>query len=369
MKRDLNPCSVENQIKRNRKLKKALYVEAVILLMALCFWKTASFLDIEPPKAFSFNDENSEKKNELSELKGIDKNNFFQHYDGMREFGFFANDKNNVYYVQKQGERWNLVRNDNKLSSESLLCSGGRIKNLMIDEDNIFFVSTAADSDKILKDYICSIPIQGGNKETFYQTEADMITSMMQDNENLYFTNSASNSIFQMDKQKKEITELCSLGSKSEPPVILNIESGKVYYVDGTGIYSISLGNKEKTSITEKYSSIEQNPLLNSGYLYLYDNLSKRNIIRMNLETKEEEKVVSEKELNGMHNFSIYGKYIFVLSDDGIYYKTISKEDKLKLLKEAKPQSEVFFMANDFLYYEDAVHGKLNAVPITYLTV
>lgn len=306
--------------------KKVILLCSVLLLFSACIYKTYDILAINS-KEETVTEEIIEKT-DLLEVDNNSNTNTYQDEDtAMRLF-----DGKYIYYNTSNY----LMKYDIYTSKSEPLLAGVPMKCLTDAGNDIYGVTTMMNGEGIDCDYLIKVSKDTGNTTVFYKTECPHITSVSFDGTYAYYTNE-SHPIYRLDGNETVVFEEGK--KKADYPVIIGISDDFLYYADGTQIEAIDINTRKKTFVNGQLCSINQNPILNNGYIYMFGDFGGDIIISVNLSTNEIKEIISKDFINKtaradkINSFSVTDNMLVFNCEGRLYVKDLRIDEKAKFLK------------------------------------
>lgn len=340
-----------------------LVFSIVILLFTLSIWKTCDILGISLYNAKNNNYNNNNSIKEENNFT-IENNNNINTYQ-TEEFGITMSDGENIFYnSQKYLVKYNTVlRNEIPISTYN-------VKSLINAGDYIYGVTTLANSNDILCDYVIEISKDGLNNKIYYKTETRYITSLLYNENNIYYTNESHN-IYVLDIKNNEVTTLLKTDTKSDYPLFITLYNNSIYYFNGSSIAVHNLLDNMNFVLYDGGCSIEQKPVFYNNYIYLLNNFNQDAIIRINALTGEKEIVIDQSFIKNIlkkqkiNNFNFIDNYLFINIDGKLYYTNLNNDFDIKEYKNYNMEQNTVNMSSDSIYFIN--NGKIEFVYLNWL--
>lgn len=332
------------------KSKKILFI-IVVFLFIISIIQTCRILNINFQKEKNESSESTEKEISEKEIPNNYNNNGFQ----TNEIGKSLFCDQFIYF----GDENYLVKYDASNDSYYPILTGLNIKNITDANENIICTTTIENGNTDLKDYVNFVSKDGNDSCVYYKTESPFITSLTYDGTFVYYTNE-SNDIYKLNLETKEVETFFSNSKKNDFPKIIGIFNSELLYVDGNSISSININTMKKQIISNQYSNYLLKPVIYNDSLYLFNDFTYKDIVKINLSNYKDEIIYSD--IENINNFNIVDNYLILNINNNISYVKLNEKEK----KQYKyiDSSEVN-ITDDSLYY--IKNNKIIINPINWI--
>lgn len=313
--------------------------------------QTCRILNINFQKEKNESSESTEKEISEKEIPNNYNNNGFQ----TNEIGKSLFCDQFIYF----GDENYLVKYDASNDSYYPILTGLNIKNITDANENIICTTTIENGNTDLKDYVTFVSKDGNDSCVYYKTESPFITSLTYDGTFVYYTNE-SNDIYKLNLETKEVEIFFSNSKKNDFPKIIGIFNSELLYVDGNSISSININTMKKQIISNQYSNYLLKPVIYNDSLYLFNDFTYKDIVKINLSNYKDEIIYSD--IENINNFNIVDNYLILNINNNISYVKLNEKEK----KQYKyiDSSEVN-ITDDSLYY--IKNNKIIINPINWI--
>lgn len=293
--------------------------------------------------------------------------NLLQHYSNHIDFGLAASNDKYLFKYQENNGRSCLLRMDLNTGSAKVVLSGYLVKGLNIVNDKLYMIMEQKDGDDYYQMLAWS-DIENISVTPIKTTKADFIVSYLSDGENLYYTINNDYYIYKADSSSA-IEKLYQADTGGVTPHLLGIREGRLYYVNGQGLWSLGLNSKEHRLISSQYSSAEQYPILTDEGILAFYNLAHTRIDKIGYDGKYIETMADEAQIaeaGGVDSINYSSGYLFMEAKGNLYY-TNGKQGRLSRLEEVSGVTEAFYLTDDAIITETQENGNPTATKIVYL--
>lgn len=340
-----------------------LSVFIFILVSVLAVFLMVKF--ITPPQTSE-----QTKQEEITENKKIEEDqgekqvgtlngNMFQ----TNKFGLqstIASDDINIYRYSTSLKNA-LVKTDMKENKTSAVLSGYEVKHLTIVKNNLFFAMSQYDDEGSKYFSIAYLNTKDDSVNIIKSTASDDITSIVSDGKYIYFTRN-DYQIYQTDTDENTV-KLFKTSSSANYPVLIGINNGKLYYINGSTMCSLGIHSKQNQVISLQYCSEEQMPILTDDGIISFTTLAKNQIDKISFDGELIQTLITEEKLPSeslrIDSMNYYNGYVFLSIDNHVYYLDKNKDYMLIQIDGEITEANTIYTTDKYLIFDKEKDGNV----------
>lgn len=282
--------------------------------------------------------------------------------DIRQNFGSFCEYGNSIFYYKKQKKKQYIMRND--LSSPdggAPIVEGYDASYFCIYNGNLYFIGTKEKQKS--KIYTCGL--NGGAVEPIKEDTEDVI-SLVSNSNFLYYTTKNRNSIFYLSYDGKKDGVLLNLTGNCSNIRLIGTKAQFLYYVCESGAYEVNLLDMSSRLLSHQCSSLYQYPMITDKGLMYFSDLSSHSYMLAPFTGGEPVKVFDSSIFdNNVRTLSYDSGYLFVLSDDSVYYTSLGEGNASQIKGVTVTENGTFRIADGYCVYNDG--DKISSVGINWI--